>query len=255
MSLFVTGDLHGRSYLRKLDAFDRAFGHHLNRDDLVVVLGDLSVPWHVPADDDDLALIRHIDEFPWTTLFVDGNHENHTYLDSLNVTPRFGDDAHELTDHLVHLMRGRVYDLAGHESLVMGGARSLDADSLRRAGSWWAREVPDAQERTILDQAVARHRSVDLVLTHAPSSSQLAAHALDTMSPWRPDEYNQWLQEHIADRLRYRMWFYGHMHDDRPWEARDIPLMHVIYDVDSAFPGRLWGPESLLDDWYPGDPF
>ena len=70
-----------------------------------------------------------------------------------------------------------------------------------------------------------------------------------------PDEFNDWLEGHVAKRVRFGQWFYGHMHDDRPWEVPYTPLMHVIYDVDGKFEGRLWTAATPLDSWVPGEPF
>lgn len=255
MALFVTGDLHGRSYISKLERFADTFGADLTRADILLVLGDLCIPWHDPASYEDAELVKELESFPWTTTFIDGNHENHDVLDALPTRRVFGACAGQLAPHVYHLRRGRVYDLAGHTTLTMGGAVSADADVLRRTDAWWPQEVPSDAQRLSCDRAVRRHPRVDIVATHAAPTAQLMAHAADCETEWIADEFNDWLQAHIADRVDFGQWFYGHMHDDRPWEAPYTPLMHVIYDVDSTFPGRLWGPGSLLDDWYPTDPF
>lgn len=258
MSLFVTGDLHGRSYLRKLDAFAAEFGSALSRDDVLVILGDFSVPWSCPPDDTDRALIDHIDAYPFTTTFIDGNHENYDAIDALPVARDAlfgGTTTRRLAPHVHRLLSARAYRIADHDILVMGGAKSIDADALAKAGSWWPREVPSEATKASLKRIVSRKKRFDIVFTHTPPTRQLKVHADAVMETWQPDDYTDWLDANIAAKVRFGQWFYGHMHDDRPWETPYTPLMHVIYDVDGAFPDRLWGPDSYLDDWYPGDPF
>lgn len=255
MALFITGDLHGRSYIGKLDRFREAFGGQLTKDDVLLVLGDFCVPWTSPATDADRELIRKMDAFPWTTAFIDGNHENFDVLDALPSKRMFGATVGRLSDSIYHLRRGRTYTICGHRTLAMGGAISKDKGMLRKAGSWWPQEVATEAQRKACDRSVRANRDVDIVVTHAAPTRQLIEHARSCETEWKPDEFNDWLQTHVADRVDFRQWFYGHMHDDRPWEAPYTPLMHVIYDVDSAFEGQLWGPGSLMDDWYPGEPF
>lgn len=255
MALFITGDLHGRSYIDKLDKFCAAFEEQLTKNDVLLVLGDFCVPWNSPPKDIDRKLIRKIDSFPWTTAFIDGNHENFDVLDVLPTRKMFGATVDRLSNSIYHLRRGRVYTICGHKTLAMGGAISKDKDMLIKAGSWWPQEVALETQRHLCDRSVRTNKNVDIVVTHTAPTRQLIEHARDCETRWEPDEFNDWLQNHIADRINFRQWFYGHLHDDRPWEKPYTPLMHVIYDVDSTFKGQLWGPDSLLDDWYPGEPF
>lgn len=255
VSLFITGDMHGPSYMGKLDEFSRVFGNRLDKHDVLIVLGDFSLPWNVPASDSDIELMRKIDAYPFTTAFIDGNHENHDMLEILPTVHKFSASASRLSPSITHLQRGRVYTIANHTIFVMGGARSVDAEQLRASSSWWPQEVPSDKERVRADRAIKRHPSVDFVLTHTPPTRQLKRHATEADAPWQPDEFNDWLETHVAQKLKWKQWFYGHMHDDRPWEKPYTPLMHVIYDVDSRFPDELWGPDSALDYWDYGNPF
>lgn len=255
MSLFITGDLHGRAYFSKLERFASEFGHKLSKEDVLLVLGDFCLPWDCPPNEQDNDLMGRISQFPWTTAFIDGNHENHDMLSTLPTARVFDATAGRLAKGIYHLRRGRVYSICGHKMLTMGGAMSQDADILKKSGSWWPEEVPNAKERAACDRAIKKHPQIDIVATHTPPTRQLISHAKSCDMNWEPDEFCDWLQTHVADKVRFRAWFYGHMHDDRPWETPYTPLMHVIYDVDSRFPDQLWGPDSMLDDWYPEEPF
>lgn len=256
MAIFITGDLHGRSYISKLQKFNNVYGNQLSRDDTLIILGDVCVPWHDPPDENDRKMLNLMENFPWTTVFIDGNHENHDFLSRIKPT-KYGENlAQFITPHVIHLMRDRIYNIEGKSFLTMGGAHSINKAMLQNQYNWWETEAPTKIERKICDNTIEKSTGhVDYILTHTPPAKQLKEHAIATISPWKPDEYNLWLQEHIADKITFNTWFYGHMHDDRPWETKYVPLMHVIYDLDNKFKDQLWGPESLLDYWELGDPW
>ena len=63
----------------------------------------------------------------FTTLFVDGNHENYTRLyNDYSVVEWHGGKVHKIRDSVLHLMRGEVFDIDGKTIFVFGGARSHD---------------------------------------------------------------------------------------------------------------------------------
>nr|DAV70642.1 MAG TPA: Calcineurin-like phosphoesterase [Caudoviricetes sp.] len=91
--IFVCGDVHGEYdidklyYLQKLDAHLK-----LSRKDYLIIAGDFGGIWGRNAPNTDEKLIKRLyeDTFPWTTLWVDGNHENFNKIESYPVTEMFG---------------------------------------------------------------------------------------------------------------------------------------------------------------------
>ena len=55
----------------------------------------------------------------------------------------------------------------------------------------------------------------------------------------------------MADKLRFKQWFYGHMHIDRWWRRPYTALYDVIYDLDGTgrtpFSPTAARNDSLLD--------
>ena len=229
MAVYLAGDTHRREDLAKLSSSMWPAGQQLGREDFLVILGDFGGLWSsrvvAGLSDDDRAVLALHEEKPWTTLFVDGNHENHDYMDTLPVEERFGGKVQVIPEfpHVIHLMRGEVYDLPlGDGStvrcFVMGGAESTDR-MWRTAGvSWWAREMPSDEE---YDRAAANLEragwSVDYVFTHDLPYNIL----LD----WWHSEYRgrpkfnqltgflQYVDERL-DQERLKMWYAGHHHRD-----------------------------------------
>ena len=251
MSIFITGDLHGATYIDKLRIFAESHGHELSRDDFVIILGDLCVPWNDPPSERDLFTMGELEGFPWTTLFIDGNHENFDVLNDLPERDWRGGRVHMLSEHVLHLMRGYVFDIEGRSFFAMGGAPSVNHPALVEGVSWWPQEIPNDRERErALATLEARDWQVDYVLSHCPPSKQLREYFEIYGANFTPDPYNVWLQTEIADRARFTQWFFGHMHDDRPWEPKFVALMHKIYDLDGRFTYEYWGPNNPIDEYY-----
>ena len=69
--IYVTGDIHGGCTMNNIVEWEE--GENLTHDDYLVIAGDFGIPWEFSITEDDL--IYWIESRPWTTLFVDGNHE------------------------------------------------------------------------------------------------------------------------------------------------------------------------------------
>ena len=207
--------------------------------DFLIVLGDFGVLWQkADAGEWRLRYEKHALEWlttrPWTTLFIDGNHENFDRLDALEVSDWHGGKVHAVNDHVIHLMRGQIYDIEDKSFFAMGGAPSIDKHLRIPRTSWWEQEIPSDNERneaiSNLDKA---NWKVDYVLTHdCPACAyerlgELLGHYYDA------DEWNIWL-DGIEERLDYKKWFYGHYHEDFPEEEKLVPLYNDVVRLDDG---------------------
>lgn len=235
MSIWLTGDLHGASGLDRLMPWTWPEGRELDKSDFLVVLGDFGLVWH---DDrrDDFALDA-LDDLPWTTLFVDGNHENHAALATYPRTEMFGGTVGVLRPSVFHLLRSQVLDIPmdGDTTLscaVMGGARSIDRAWRTEGVSWWPQEIPSQEERDAFEAALkARDWRVDCVLTHDSPANVVPALALmSRLDDVRADDTERWLGS-IEYRLDYRLWCFGHWHLDATLDNRTNVLYRSIENV------------------------
>ena len=225
--IYVTGDTHASNNIAKLRPSRWRKGQTLTRDDYLIICGDFGAFWG-PLENDRKILSWH-ESNPWTTLWLDGNHENHDMIDDLPVCERFGGSVHIHPDfpHLIHLMRGEVYDLptsAGEtvRAFVMGGAPSIDRLWRIEGISWWAREMPSDEEYAHAERSLERVGwSVDYVFTHdlprrAIPDALAADKSYDARYGVATSEIDDFLQR-VDDRLdkdRLRMWYAGHYHVD-----------------------------------------
>lgn len=224
MSLFVCGDTHGDIDFHKLNTknFDPT---GLTKNDYVLVCGDFGVVWD--GDGYDAYMQNWYNKKPWTTLFVDGNHENHALLDSYPVEEWNGGLVHKISDSIIHLMRGQVYTIDGRKIFTMGGASSHDKAYRKENISWWAREVPSDEEfETALNNLKANDNKVDYIFSHCASS-----YVQNALCPWYTKDKLVNFFDVIED-IDFGHWYCGHYHEDR-----DIDEKHtVLYD----YVDKLW---------------
>ena len=217
MTIFITGDIHGTHDIWKLSEFSEGRGAELTKADYLIIAGDFGLLWYPEGsegDKKDAKWREWLNDQPWTTLFVDGNHENFQRLNSYRVNKWHGGKIHMVEDSVYHLMRGQVFDIDGKKFFTLGGAYSRDKQWRTEGLSWWPEEVPSHEERNeALMNLDTNDWKIDYVVTHdAPVSiaKRLIEHKWDRNT----DEYEEWLQTEIANKLDFKHWFFGHHHTD-----------------------------------------
>ena len=238
MSIFLTGDIHGEQYsIKRLAAkrFDAKTPTPLTRDDYVIILGDFGFVWSDPPSREETYWLNWLNDRPWTTLVVLGNHENHELVRALPTEPWRGGRVRRFREHVLQLADNEVFELDGKSFFVRGGARTEDHDRAERekGKTWWPEEVPDAAERAAaLAKLDAVGRRVDFALTHeAPAGLFGALYPASAKEPREPNEYAEWLQT-IADRLDFGRWFFGHHHQNRYDLGRFTALYGDVAELD-----------------------
>ena len=214
MSIYVTGDVHGLHSIQKFEDFfdiQYAAGKRFTKDDYVIVCGDMGCVFFGGEYDAKVQSIYEL--FPWTTLFIDGNHENFELLNKYPVEEWHGGKVHKINDSLIHLMRGQVFEIDGRTFYTMGGANSVDKIYRTENVSWWADEMVSCKESGEgLDNIEAHNCQVDYVLTHAAPMSFV--NKLGQFYKEYPME--RYLEVfRIEMKLKYKTWFFGHYHIDQ----------------------------------------
>lgn len=236
MAIYVTGDVHGRAeHGSSRFAFKNwPLGRTLTRDDVVIVAGDFGFVWD--GSNAERYWLDWLESKPWTTCFVDGNHENHHALAGLPVREWNGGLVHEARPHVLHLMRGEVFDIAGATVLTMGGAASNDRQYRKEGRSWWPEEMPSEEEmehcRASLDRVGWK---VDHVATHEAPSALAEGLCRELGREYRGDRLQRFLAE-LDDRLGYRAWFFGHYHGDKWCDARHRLIYRDIVLIEDVAP-------------------
>lgn len=210
--LYFTGDVHGFAIETRLTAqVLESRGLHLTEQDYLVVCGDFSVPWNDPLSEKDASRLGRLEQQPWTTLFIDGNHENHPLLNSFPEKSWHGGRVHEVRPKVLHLMRGQVFNIDGVSVFTLGGAHSVDRARREAGESWWHEEIPNDEELAAADKTLsACGNEVDVIVTHcAPSMVQYRL-----SYSFERDSFTEYL-EYLSGTVKFKRWYFGHYHMDR----------------------------------------
>ena len=80
MRLFITGDLHGQLEVKRLNSKNWPLGRSLTKEDILIIAGDFGLTFF--GDETENFWLDWLEKKPWTTLFIDGNHDNFPLLRS-----------------------------------------------------------------------------------------------------------------------------------------------------------------------------
>lgn len=223
--IFVTGDLHSTIDMHKLsvDAFPEQ--KQLDKCDYVIICGDFGGVWD--GGKTDKYIQKWLEDKPFTTLFVAGNHENHPLLGQYEVNQWNGGNVHFIQPSIIHLMNGQVFTINNMKFFVMGGARSTDKEYRVIGKSWWPEEMPSQAE---YDEALynlgASDWKVDFVLSHcAPDSVQ------HWINPAFEHDGLTFFLETVKQDLNYRAWFFGHYHINKKIDDKHFCLYEQIGQI------------------------
>lgn len=218
---YVTGDTHGSIDIHKLTTRLFPQGENLTKDDYLIICGDFGLVWNNSKD--ELYWRKWLNSKPWTTLFVDGNHENHPLLNSYLIEEKWGGKVHKIQDNIYHLMRGQVFEIDGKKLFTMGGALSHDKKWRTPGKTWWSEELPSQNEfNEAIDNLTKHNWNVDYVITHcAPTEFQKCI-----CKYYKPDRLTEFLQ-YIDEKLKYKAWFMGHYHRNETFGNKHILYNHI----------------------------
>lgn len=246
--VFVTVDCHGDFKRFSTDRFP--IQKELTKDDYVIICGDFGGVWSYKNESNqEKYWLKWLDKKPFTTLFVDGNHENFSRLYSYPIKEWHGGKVHEIRPSVLHLIRGEIFDINDKKFFAFGGARSHDIkdgilnmdeeDKIYRYNkmgayfrirnySWWDLEMPtDEEMKNGLKNLEKSNFKVDYVITHCTST---ITQALMSAGEFKPDKLTDYLQE-TKEKLNFKKWFFGHYHMNRQIDMQFICLYDQIMQI------------------------
>ncbi len=250
--IFCTGDTHGDFRRFSVNIFPEQ--REMSRDDFVIICGDFGL-WDDSKE--ERYWLKWLSDKPFTTLFVDGNHENFTRLNKdFDAVDFHGGKAHRIRDNVYHLMRGYVFDICGKKIFTFGGAKSHDIsdgildradfpsekefrDECRKMSksdkmfrvknvSWWAEEMPSEEEMDFgLKNLAAHDNKVDFIITHC-CPQKIAETFAD--GSYQADDLTAFF-DFVSEKTTFEKWFFGHYHGNRHIEDKFILLYEQIIRI------------------------
>lgn len=230
MSIFVTGDTHG-SVTRLIN-----LGYIINKDDVLFIAGDFGCIWEAYPSEFETLHLNALASMPFTTMVVDGNHENHERLNSLPVEVKYDGKVGVIREgKIYHCKRGEIYNIDETTIFTMGGAKSIDKNNRVDRVSWWREEIPNYGEvENAINNLSAHSNYVDYVITHTAPVSVVMKHLLTGNSivdtGFNDDPTSVMLQNVVLDQVSFKKWYFGHWHTDCSFEQGKFNCLY--YDTN-----------------------
>lgn len=245
--IYLTGDTHAEFKHRfNVDNFPEQM--EMTKEDYVIICGDFGGIWDLNEESkNEKYWLDWFEERSYTLLFIDGNHENFDRLYCYPVKEWHGGMVHEIRPHVLHLMRGQIFEIDGKKIFTFGGARSHDINggilekddpdfSKKRKRldrdyipyrinhiSWWEQELASEEEMQEGRRNLMEHdNTVDYIVTHCCSTS---TQVILGGSFYEPDRETDYLED-IKNSVNYKKWFFGHYHDNKNIFDKEI----LIYE-------------------------
>ena len=205
----MTGDTHRTINMDKIKPYNFPQGQSLTKDDYLLVLGDFGFIWN--NEDEELFWRQWFREQPYTTLFIDGNHENFDLLKKFPITKWKGGKVRFINDSIIHLERGQIFEIDGLKLFTFGGAMSIDKGRRVKGISWWKNEVPTIREYNEALKNLEKHNfKVDYVLTHT-----CPTYISNLWGFTKFKDPTQGMLDQFIDMIHFKKWYFGHFHIDK----------------------------------------
>ena len=249
-------DCHGDFTKLSTDNFPQ--GKNLTKEDYVIILGDVGILWNKELSKNEKYWINWLENKPWTTLFILGNHENYDRWEQIPKELWNDGYVQKLAPSVIRLCYGEIFNLCGKKILALSGGASHDTqhgiidpadystrEEMKQAcrnlekehggwqfamyrikgESWWPQEIPTSAERIhALNNLEKVNNKVDFILTHEAPASDII---LLSNGWYKPDEYSQFLEE-LRCCIDYDKLFFGHYHLNKRINEKDECLYEQI---------------------------
>lgn len=205
--VFVRGDLHGR--------IEPLLFANLNKNDILIILGDFGLIW----DKDDKTVQSILDiierEIPYTIAFIDGNHENFVQIKNFTKKIEKWNDGliDRISNNLIHLRRGEIYNINDKRIGICGGANSIDKAWRIEGESWWKEEEITNEDIENFKTNLKNNKKIDFMLTHdCPENLVPIVKLYSGINDNGKISNSQKQLEKIYKIVDFNKWYFGHWH-------------------------------------------
>ena len=218
--IYVTGDTHGK-FQRITDFCEH---EKTSCEDIMIILGDAGINYNGwVLDREKKELLKTL---PITLFCIHGNHEQRPdTIDSYAEKRWHGGIVYWEEDYpnLLFAKDGEIFDLDGKQTIVIGGAYSIDKMIRVIYGyGWWADEQPsDEIKRYVEEQLEKRNWKIDVILSHTVPLKYEPREMFMT----GVDQSN--VDKSTEEKLEYQKWYCGHYHTEKKIGKVDMKYKEI----------------------------
>ena len=226
MHVLVTGDVHG-DILLLLEMV-----RSIENDEMLFVTGDFGLFWFDINSNSDkyTILINMLESKNAYIVFVDGNHENHNFINRTEISEFCGAKCHKLLPRVIHIMRGEIVNIDGIKIFCFGGAYSVDRFWREKNKTYFEEELPNENEYDSgLNNLINADFKVDYIITHTCQRRLVKklGQRHKAIEEIKLQNYIQW----IVDNVEYKKHYFGHWHMDKKISESDIAIFNNIRNM------------------------
>ena len=227
--VYITGDTHGD--------FDRFIPFSVKmkptKNDVMIVLGDAGINYYKGKR--DMKVKSFVNSFPFVTFCIHGNHEIRPEdIPSYKIKEYRGGIVwyEEEFPNILFAKDGEVYDFDGYQTMVIGGAYSVDKHyRLANGWSWFSTEQPSEAIKQYVEAQLGKHKNkVDIILSHTcPKKYEPTEVFLAGLDQTLVDKTTEEWLDSIEQVVDYKKWYCGHFHTVK--KVDKMQFMFENFDV------------------------
>ena len=197
----------------------------------MIILGDAGFNYYGGARDKKAK--QRMSEMPITMFSIHGNHEQRPDTLPFYHITQWKQGRAYIEDEYPNLLfgiDGEIYNLNGQQTIVIGGAYSVDKFyRLVRGWNRWADEQPSGEIKEYVEKTLSeRDWHVDVVLSHTvPLKYEPVEVFLPQIDQSKVDKSTEVWLDSIEDRLDYQRWYAGHYHTEKTVDRLTLPFESI----------------------------
>lgn len=216
--LYLTSDPHGGENTKGLLEYEKI----ATKDDLLIILGDLEL--NFKETELNKKFFEYFKNLKCNIAFLDGNHENFDYLETFPEEDWHGGKVHRLSENIVHLKRGEIFEIEGKTFLCFGGCKS--SSRWKELGLYWPQEEPTEEELNNALKNIKRHgNKVDYVLTHR-YYEEMSPTDITYSKPL--DDFLKYTRKNVT----YTHWYSGHAHEKMKYDSKHTVIFDELLKIE-----------------------
>jgi hypothetical protein len=237
--VYIVGDTHGTLDIKKIVNIKKIYdnSNYSYNEIFVIVLGDFGLIWDNYPSKKESNLKSFYNSMPFTTLFIDGNHENFDRLFSkeFKEISMFSNKVKKISNKIFYLQRGHIYNIQNNTFFCMGGGESIDKNYRIPYVSWWKQELPSKKEMDYgLHSLSCYNNKIDYVLTHTCSDLMYKKIKKEGFLLKNDSELETGLRkyfDYIEKNIKFKKWFFGHFHFDIQLDTKHSCLYNELTET------------------------